>query len=176
MKFHSKPQRRTQQVVQVGLGLPRFWPNKLTDQLEVQPTSPFGGIPTPLPDGPSNHSSFTHASTAPGSRATRRPNARRECATGEQDFCICSRYSSSPPCHAARSRRHEPMTLERQAAVKLARAVSLVHLFPASECKLQAWIQFLIGVSVGIVVDSILCSQSSEKSSEKFRSHLFGHF
>jgi len=122
-------QRRTQQVVQVGLGLPRFWPNKLTDQLEVQPTSPFGRIPTPLPDGPSNHSSFTHASTAPGSRATRRPNARRECATGEQDFCICSRYSSSPPCHAARSRRHEPMTLERQAAVKLARAVSLVHLF-----------------------------------------------
>ena len=134
---HPK-QRRTQQVVQVGLGLPRFWPNKLTDQLEVQPTSPFGRIPTPLPDGPSNHSSFTHASTAPGSRATRRPNARRECATGEQDFCICSRYSSSPPCHAARSRRHEPMTLERQAAVKLARAVSLVHLFPASECKLQA--------------------------------------
>ena len=94
---------------QVGLGLPRFWPNKLTDQLEVQPTIPLRRIPTPQPDGPANHSSFTHASTAPGSRATRRLMHGASARLASRTFAFCSRYPSSPSCRAARSRRREPM-------------------------------------------------------------------
>jgi len=115
--------------IQVGLGLPRFWPNKLTDQLEVQPTSLLVAYP---PLCPMAHPTIRHSLMLPRRQALEPRDALMRGASARlasRTFAFCSRYSSSPPCHAARSRRHEPMTLERQAAVKLARAVSLVHLF-----------------------------------------------